>query len=131
MNLRCKKILCLISDMSLGPILNKEKILYTLSERVNITNRILSIIHAKKIISIASLANNTAKVFEIKVSPDSKLLDIPFSELTSKLPAEMLIAAIEKQGKIVVGKGSTVLSPHDTMIVISKPENLKELERLF
>lgn len=127
----CKKILCLISDMSLGPILNKEKILYTLSERVNITNRILSIIHAKKIISIASLVGSSAKVFEVKISPESKLLNIPFSELNGKLPPEMLIAAIEKQGKIIVGKGSTVLSPHDTMIVISKPEHLKELERLF
>lgn len=127
----CKKIMCLISDMSLGPILAKEKILYTLSERVNIANRVLSIIHAKKIVSIASLAGNAAKVFEVKVSPDSKLIDIPFSELKEKLPEGTMIAAIEKQGEIIVGKGTTVLSPYDTMIVISKPENIKELERLF
>ncbi len=127
----CKKILCLISDMSLGPILNKEKILYTLSERVNITNRILSILYAKKIVSIASLANNKAKVFEVKISPESKLLNLPLVEMQNKLPEETLIAAVEKKGQIIVGKGSTVLEPHDTMIVISKPENLQDMEKLF
>ena len=53
------------------------------------------------------------------------------AEMKGKLPKETLIAAVEKQGKIIVGKGDTVLSPYDTMIVISKAENLQELEKLF
>ncbi|MFA5249979.1 MAG: Trk system potassium transporter TrkA [Parachlamydiales bacterium] len=127
----CKKILCSISDMSLGPLLTKEKIFSTISERVNLVNRVLAIIHAQKVISITSLAGDSAKIFEVKLSFDSKLLNRPLAELKNKLPPRMLIAAVEKKGRIIVGKGSTVLAPEDTMIVIGPPESLGELEALL
>ena len=127
----CKKVLSLLSDISLGPMLRELHINFSLSEKVNIANKILSIIHAEKIISIASLCDNQAKVLEIKVSPDSEMIGIPLSDLKSELPKKLLIAAIENKGRIMIGKGNRVISPNDTIILITSPEHINELQNIF
>lgn len=127
----CKKILALISDISLSPLLRELNIGCTLSEKVNIANKILSIIHAEKLISIASLCDNQAKVLEIRVSPDSELVGIPLADLRSELPEKLLIAAIENKGRIMIGRGNRIISPHDTIILITSPEHIHELQDLF
>jgi trk system potassium uptake protein len=127
----CKKVIALISDITLGPILRELDITFSISERVNIANKILSIIHKETIISIASLCDNRAKVVELKVSPDSQLVGIPLADLSTRLPKDLLIAAIENRGRVMIGSGSRVFSPNDTIILISSPEHIHELEDLF
>jgi len=129
--LGCKKIISLISDISLGPILRDLNISFSISERVNTANRILSILHGETILSIASLCENRAKVLEIKVSAESQLCGIPISELSSRLPKKLLIAAIENKGRVMIGRGNKVISPHDTIILISSPEHIHDLQELF
>lgn len=127
----CKKVLSLISDISLIPLLRELNIQFTMSEKVTIANKILSIIHAEKIVSIASLCENRAKVLEIKVSPDSEVVGVPLSDLRARLPKNLLVAAIENKGRIMIGKGNRIISPNDTIIIISSPEHINELQDLF
>ena len=101
------------------------------SEQVNISNRVLSIVHAETIISISSLADNQARVTEIKVSADSELIGIPLSDLSAHLPKDLLIAVIENRGRVMIGKGNRILSPNDTIIVISSPKHIHEFQYLF
>lgn len=129
--LDCKKTLCLISDVNFGPLLKDLDIHYTLSEKINLVNRILSIIHAKKIISISPLYDNQASVVEMKVSKDSRLVGIPLSDLKGELSQEVIIAAIENKGKVMIGKGDRIISPNDTLIVTCKPEYIHELQEIF
>ena len=129
--LKCKKILSLISDINLSPMLRELDIHYTLSEKVNIANKILSIIHAKQVVSIASLCENQATIVEIKVSEDSELVGIPLSDLKGNLPQKVIIAAIENKGRVMIGKGNRVISPRDTLIIVCSPENINELQELF
>jgi trk system potassium uptake protein len=127
----CKKILALISDVSLSPLLRELNVNFILSERVNIANKILSIIHSEKIISIASLCENQAKVLEIKVSSNSELVGIPLVDLRGRLPKKLIVAAIENKGKVMIGKGDRIISPNDTIIIICSPEHVHELNELF
>ncbi|NGX63022.1 MAG: Trk system potassium uptake protein TrkA [Candidatus Anoxychlamydiales bacterium] len=127
----CKKVICLISNISFVSILKVENIKYSVSEKVNISNRILSILHEETIISIASLCDNKAKVIEIKVSEKCKLVGIPLSELSSKLPKNLIISAIENRGRVMIGKGNRIISPGDTLILNISPEILDQLQDLF
>lgn len=127
----CEKVIALISDMDLSSILGKLDIAFAVSEKVNITNRLISIIHAQNIVSITSIANDHAKVVEIKVSPDSQLIGIPLADLSSYLPKDLLIAVIENKGRVMVGKGNRILSPNDTIILITSPKRIHELQQLF
>ncbi len=127
----CSRVLALISDVTLVPILRELNITASFSEKVNLANRILSLVHGKKIISIASLCDNQAKVLEMKVSPESELVGIPLSDISSRLPKDLLIAAIENRGRIMIGKGTRILSPNDTIIVVTSAERVHELSDLF
>lgn len=127
----CKKIISLLSNVNYIPILKSHDIYYSLSERVNIANRILSILHEEKIVAIASLYENRAKVLEIKVSEDCELIGIPLSELRTKLPKNLIISAIENRGRVMIGKGNRIISAGDTLIINASPDVVPQLHHIF
>ncbi|HRW58111.1 MAG TPA: Trk system potassium transporter TrkA [Chlamydiales bacterium] len=127
----CKNIFSIISDITLRPVLNKLNIQYSISPKVNVVKRIMSIMHTETISSIASLYDNKANVLEIKVSPDSGLIGIPLADLSHRLPEDFLIAAIENRGRVMIGKGNRIISPHDTIIAVTSPKHMKEIQDLF
>lgn len=127
----CDEVIALVSDASYAPLLRRLGIFYTISERVSIANRIRSIVHADSVLSVTSLYDNQAKILEIKISADSEIVGIPISDLSSTLPQDFLIALIENRGKIMIAKGNNILSPGDTVIVLSAPKHVHELQRIF
>lgn len=127
----CKKVISLISNTSLHPILRTLDITAYVSEKIKMANRILSIIHSETIISITSLCDDRAKVSEIKVSTESQIVGVPLSELSAKLPKDLLIAVIESHGQVMIGKGDKILSPGDTVIVISSEPQIHEMQTMF
>jgi trk system potassium uptake protein len=127
----CREVIALVSDESVIPLLQRLEISYALSERECITRRIQLILHDETFISWASLYDNQAKVMEVKISSDSHLVGMPISDLSASLPKNLLIAMIKNQNGVIIPKGSNVLAPGDTAIVICGPESIEEMEKLF
>ncbi len=127
----CKRVISLISDTSLVPVLEKLEVSFASSAKMHIANRILSIIHSKTILSLSSLFDEETKVVEMKVSPESQLIGLPLSDLSSYLPKDLIIAIIENRGKVMIGKGDRILSPNDIVILITKKEHIHDLKHLF
>jgi trk system potassium uptake protein TrkA len=121
----------LFTDPALAPILEKTGVTPALSAKGSLANRLVSILHQETLISIASLANDEVKIIELKVAPASKLVGIPLSALGGALPQQLLIAAIESGGQVVIGRGNRILAPHDTVVVICHANQVPELPRLF
>jgi trk system potassium uptake protein TrkA len=127
----CPKTIALISDSAYIPIVEQAGVIPSLSARVNVANRIHSILHEETILSVASLSNDAAKIVELKVSPSSKFVGIPLSELSPHLPNDLLIAVIENRGRITIGQGHSVLCPDDRVISICNPHRLEQLQHFF
>jgi trk system potassium uptake protein TrkA len=127
--LGCPKAIAQITNSALIPILEKVGVTPALSAKVNVANRILSILDEETTLSVASLSCDAAKIVELKVPPFSKLVGIPLSEL--KLPKGLLIAVIESQGRVVVGRGNRILCPEDIVIAICHPLQVPKLQQLF
>lgn len=106
-------------------------IAYVVSPRVSASNRILSLASAGKVSSMVSLYDSQAKIVEIKVSMRSKATGIPLSELGPLLPADFLIAMIQNRGRMIIANGNCIVSPGDTIIVITHPRHLQQLETIF
>lgn len=126
-----QNVLILLSNLSYQPLLEKLKIGYTISPLIIAENRILSHIFTEKVTSLISLYGNRAEVLEIKVSMDSKMVGIPISDLASLFPKDFLIAMIQNRGRIMIAHGSRIISPGDTVIVITRPKHVAELEDMF
>ncbi|MES2273351.1 MAG: Trk system potassium transporter TrkA [Chlamydiota bacterium] len=129
--LGCPKAIAEITEGGYVPILDKLGVVPALSPRVNVANRIVSILHEKTILSIASLGCDAAKIVELKVSPSSKLVGIPLSDLSSELPKDLLIGVIESKGRVTIGRGSKILCANDVVIAICHSRQIPELQRLF
>ena len=127
----CERVIALLTDISLTPALKRIGVTHSFSEKAFTTDRILSILHAKNILSIYSLADDRAKVVEIKVSERSKVIGVPISELGPYLPSDLLIAMIESKGKVMIGKGNRVISPNDTIIILTHPDRINDIRNLF
>jgi trk system potassium uptake protein TrkA len=125
----CPKAIAQITNGLIAPILDKLGVLPALSPRVNVANRILSILDEETTLSVASVSCDAAKIVELKVSSSSKIVGVPIADLD--LPKGILIAVIENQGRVMIGKGTRVLCPHDTVIAICHPVQIPKLQGMF
>lgn len=127
----CGEVIAQVSDESYVSLLRRLGIFFTVSEKVSIANQIYAIMQEESVISVASLYHNQAKIMEIKVSSDSEIVGIPLADLSQYLPEDFLIALIENRGRIMIAKGSNILAPGDTVIVICHPKHVVELQKIF
>lgn len=129
--LNCPKVIVSLADTHYLPLLEDQEIWAAASPRLVAANRILSIAREEKVASMVSLYDNRAEVLEVKVGIDSKIAGIPIRYLGQELPRDFLIAAIMSRGRVFIADGSRVISPGDTVIIISNPKHMKEIKRLF
>ncbi len=127
----CSEVITVVSDTSYSHLLRRLGIHYSVSDKLCVSNRIVPIVHTEAVTSMTSLCDNRAKIVELKVSQETKVSGMPISELAPLLPQNCLIALIENRGQIAIAKGSSVISPGDTVIVITAPEHVTELQKLF
>lgn len=127
----CRDALAVLSNMSYAPLAARLGINHAVSPRITASNHILSQIFSGKITSLVSLYDNKAEIMEINVSIDSRLVGIPLSELGPLLPRDFLIAMIQNRGRIMVAHGDRIISPGDTVIVITSPHHVTDLEKMF
>ena len=127
----CPKAIALISDPAYAPLVGKMGVQPALSARVGLFNRIVAILHEETILSIASLCHDEINLVELTVAASSKLIGIPLADLQDKLPKELLIAAIQTQGRVVIGKGSRILNPLDTIVVVCPKVLVPKLSLYF
>jgi trk system potassium uptake protein TrkA len=127
--LGCAKSVALISDPALTPLLETLEVTPALSAKANLTNKILSVVHQDTLLSITSLTHSENKIAELKVTSGAKVIGTPLSEL--KLPKNLLIAIIERQGKVTIGRGNSTMAANDIAIAICRPEHIDHLQNLF
>ncbi|MCH9627769.1 MAG: Trk system potassium uptake protein TrkA [Chlamydiales bacterium] len=130
-DLGCENVISSLSDTNYLPLVNRLGISQVASPRINAANRILSIAREKTIASMVALYNNQAEVMEVKVSLTSKLVGIPIRELRPEFPKDFLIAMIQSRGRVFIADASRVLSPGDTVVVVSSPQHVPEIKKLF
>jgi len=127
----CDDVVVTLSNPSYGNLANQLGISHTVSPRISTADHILSQILSGTVTSLVSFYDNQAEIMEVNVSMDSKVVGIPLSELGPLLPKDFLIAMIQNRGRIMVAHGNRIISPGDTVIVITHPRHVPELETIF
>jgi trk system potassium uptake protein len=127
----CPNSIIMLANSSYSPYVGRFGIDHVISRRVCVANHILSQILSGTITSLVSLYDNRAEIIEINISMESKLVGIPLSELGPLLPKDFLIAVIQNRGRIMIANGNRIISPGDTVIVLTSPKHMRELEKIF
>lgn len=127
----CREALMLLANQSNLPLLEKLNIGHVVSPIVSAASRILSRVITGQVNTLVSLYDNRAEVIEMTITMNSKAAGIPLADLSPILPHKFLIGIIQNRGRIVVATGQRILSPGDTVIVITAPEHVQDLEKIF
>lgn len=127
----CRDVLMVLANRDNLPLLGKLGIGHVVSPVVCATSRILSQASTGTVNTLVSLYENRAEIIEVNVSPGSQLVGIPLSDLGHLLPEDFLIAMIQNRGRIMVANGNRIISPGDTVILITSPQHVPELENIF
>lgn len=127
----CKRVLMILSQQSNHIVLDELGIQNVVSPVVAATNRILAKALTGTVNTLVSLYDNRAEVVEVNVSNDSGLVGIPLSDLGPLLPRDFLIAVIQNRGRVMIANGARIISPGDTVILITTPNHIAGLEKIF
>lgn len=127
----CDNILVMLNNISYVPMAEHLGVKNTVAPHITATNHILSQLFAGKVTSLISLYENQAEIIEINVSLSSRVVGIPLSELGPYLPHDLLIVMIQNRGRIMIANGNRIISPGDTVIVVTSPKHVDDLSRIF
>jgi trk system potassium uptake protein TrkA len=125
------KVISVIGDAQLTTIIDDLGVTYTAAPRLSAANRILSLLRQQTITSMISLYEGQAEIVEMNISNNSKVAGIPISELGPQFPKSFLLATIQSRGRTFIANGDRVLSPGDTVVVVTNPKHIPELEKVF
>ncbi|MEC7839196.1 MAG: Trk system potassium transporter TrkA [Chlamydiota bacterium] len=127
----CQNAVVVLSNNSFAPFAAQLGINHTVSPKISASNHILSQILSGTVRSLVSIYDNQAEIMEVNVSTGSSIVGIPLCELGPLLPSDFLIAMIQNRGRIMIANGNRIISSGDTVIVITSPKHVKELEKIF
>lgn len=127
----CQSAIAVVSDLRYSSLMDQLDVAQVVSPRMMAAARILSIVGSGAVSSMSSLYENQAEILEVRISHESRFVGIPLSELGPRLPKDFLIAVIQNRGRVMIADGSRVLSPGDTIIVITHPRHIDEFQGIF
>lgn len=127
----CKTVVSQVADTRYLSLVQQLGISRTVSPRISAANRVLAVAREQSVTSMVSLYDGEAEIMEVKVSPTSAFVGVPLAELGPRLPRDFLIAVIQNRGRIMVAHGSRILSPGDTVVVISHPRHIRDFGSIF
>lgn len=97
------------------------------SSRLSAVSAILSNIRRGKVVSVSALKGEDAEAIEFEALQTSEIVGRPLAEI--KFPKQALIAAIVRNGDIIIPQGSTVIEPQDRIIVFTRREAIPKVEK--
>lgn len=127
----CKKVAVTLQNPGYGHYAAQLGASYSVSPKISAASQVLSQVFSGTVRSLVSLYDNQAEIMEISVSANSSIVGIPLSELGPRLPADFLIAMIQNRGRIMIAHGNRIISPGDTVIVITSPKHIEEIKKIF
>ncbi len=126
-----EQVITTLSNLSFATVAKENGIDFNIYPRVTIANYVNTQVMSGNVSSLVTLYPDQAEVIEVVVSVSSKLTGIPLAELGPLFPRNMLISMIESRGRVMVAHGNRIISPGDTVIIITDPKHVSEIEAIF
>ena len=79
--------------------------------------------------AVYRIIDNKVEALEFSVKKDSRVLDVPLSQL--KLKKNLLLCNIIRRGKIILPSGQDMIKAGDTVIVVTTHKGLDDIDDIL
>jgi trk system potassium uptake protein TrkA len=100
-----------------------------ISKQMLTVNAVLQFIQHRQVAAIASLPGIEGQLIEYIAGRGSRITRKPLRDM--RFPADAVIGAVLRGGKLLIPDGSTRVESGDRAVVFALPSALRELDRLF
>lgn len=125
----CERAIALINVNTYNPLIATLGIDAVVSPRSITASTILQYIRRGRIKAVHSLQDGFAEVIEAEALETSSLVNTPIRDI--KLPKQVIIGAVVRDGQVIIARPSTVIKPHDRVILVAGAASVKKIEKLF
>lgn len=125
----CQRAITLINKGTYENLINSLEIDVTVSPRNITVSTILQHIRRGRIHSVHTLREGFGELIEAEALETSELVGRPLKEVN--LPSGVLLGAIVRDGQMICPGGSTVVEPHDRIVLFAAAEVIRKVEKIF
>ncbi len=124
-----KRTIAIINKQNYSLLQESLKIDDLVDPRMATVSTIMKHVHMGTIDTVYSLLDGKYEFLEAKILETSDLVNKSIKE--SNLPEEVRIGAIVRKNKVIMPKSNFIFEKDDIVVVLSKREQLKEVEDIF
>lgn len=124
-----KRSIALVNKNDFLKMASKLNVDTTISMNNAVVNSILKLVRKGKVHSIHAVSGGNLEVIELSVEEGSKVAEKMIQDI--KLPYHSLILFISRGDENYLPHGADVLYPNDTIVLITRKENVPKLDQLF
>jgi len=124
-----KRTIAIINKHNYNLLQESLKIDDLVDPRMTTVSTIMKHVHMGTIDTVYSLLDGQYEFLEAKILESSELVSKSIKD--SNLPDEVRIGAIVRKNKVMVPKSTFVFEKDDVVVVLSKRDQLKEVENIF
>jgi trk system potassium uptake protein TrkA len=124
-----RRAITLVNNSAFEPIIPSLGIDVLVSPRNITVSTILQHVRRGRIHSVHTLQEGFGELIEAEAMETSSLVGVPLKE--ARLPEGVLVGAIVRDDKVIMPRGSTVVSVNDRVVLFAANESVKQVEQLF
>jgi trk system potassium uptake protein TrkA len=111
------------------PVLDSLGVESVISPRIVTIGEILTHVRRGRIHSVIQMPHSDAELLLMEIPEKAKVLGKPLHKI--KFPKGVLVAAVSKEGLVMIANGGTVLEPGDQVFVYTRAASIPAAEKLF
>ena len=124
-----KRTIALVNKQNYSLLQSSLKINDLVDPRMTTVSTIMKHVHMGTIDTVYSLLDGEYEFLEAKILETSELVNKSIKD--SNLPEEVRVGAIVRKSKVMLPKSTSVFEKNDIVVLLSKRDQLKEVENLF
>ena len=124
-----KRTIAIVNKHNYNLLQESLKIDDLVDPRMTTVSTIMKHVHMGTIDSVYSLMDGQYEFLEAKILESSELANKSIKD--SNLPEEVRVGAVVRKNKVMMPKSTLVFEKEDIVVLLSKREQLKEVENLF
>jgi trk system potassium uptake protein TrkA len=125
----CQRAITLINKTTYSPLVTTLGIDAVVSPRSITVSSILQHVRRGRIRAVHSLREGFAEIIEAEALETSSLVNQPLKDL--RMPAGIIVGAIVRGDDVIIPRPSTVIKPHDRVIILAAAGQVRKVEKMF